>query len=217
MSYQIAITMRDKCASSPCCDCCQNMIIDEMKYSIYTKIVNGFVKNEFICSACIDIEHIIQSKKNMKQLERLTIQNRPTFSWKKLPEEIDHKILGFLDEDTKLILYCDKIFHSTPEEVMKLYKEKFIDVGKMYRPNWRASVMSCLRNSNIISKSWVDSVKSYESKITEIFSHPYDSKFKRFFLWKCKRWFRYYNKKRIMRKNKILYVYDSRYQFIKNI
>lgn len=212
------MTMRDKCASSQFCDCCQNIIIDDMKYSVYTTtLTDGSTKSEFICSQCIDIKHIIQYKKNVKQLERLTIQNRPTFSWKKLPQEIDRKISEFIDDDTKLILYCIKKFHSRPKEVLNKYKNMFIKVGRMYQPSWRASVMSCLRNSLFISKSWVESVKSYESKINEIFSDTYESKIMRVLIWKCNRWFRYYHKGRILRKDRVLLVFDSKHTFIKNI
>jgi hypothetical protein len=212
------VDTQDKSASSPCCDCCQNLIIDDMKYSVFTKkMADNSMRSEFICSDCVDIEHIIRYKQNVKRLERLAIQKRATFSWKNLPNELNYKILEYIDKNTRLSLYCDKVFQCTPEIAIEYYKKRFIQIGRLCRPRWRASTMSILRNSHIILKTCVDSIKAYEAKLNEIFSLEYSANNLQILLWKCKRWFRYYNNGKIMRKKRVLYVYNSINQFVKNI
>lgn len=209
----------DKCASSLCCDCCQCILIDDTKYSMVINILSdGSRKCDVICINCLDINHMIQVKKNIKCLERLANHIRPTFSWKNLPNEIGYHIIEFVDDETRLSLYSSsgkKSYHI--ETLLQYYSRKFIDIGKQYHPSWRASVMSILRNSHVISQCWLNSVKSYENVINKIFSPHLPANFIRVLLWKCRRWFKFFKMGKIMRKKKVLEVYDSRYQFIKNI
>lgn len=210
----------DKCASSLCCECCQSILIDDTKYTMVINILSdGLRKCDAICNSCLDINHMIQFKKNIKCLERLTNKIRPTFSWKNLPNEISYHIIEFLDDDTRLSLYSNTGGENSCsiESLLEYYRSNFINIGKQHHPSWRASAMSILRNSHIISQCWLNSVKSYENVINKIFSPHLPASFIRVLLWKCKRWFMFFNMGKIMRKKKVLKVYNSNYRFIKNI
>ena len=221
-SCQLMISFQqgcDKCASSLCCDCCQSILMDDTKYSVVVNVLSdGSRKCDIICFNCVDIIHIIKFKKNIKCLERLAIQNRPIFSWKNLPNEISYHIIEFVDDETRLSLYTTGRKNScSVETLLQCYRSKFIGIGKQYHPSWRASVMSILRNSHVISQCWLKSVKSYENVINKIFSPHLPASFIRVLLWKCRRWFKFFNMGKIMRKKKVLKVYNSNYRFIKNI
>ena len=210
------------------CECCQNIIQKSTKYSV---IVNdrpdGTTHCEIICGNCVAVDQIVKTKKLEKQLERLANNLRETFSWKKLPDALTYRIMEYLDINTRNSLVSQ--YELRRQEDLDYFQRKFIEIGRMQKPSWRASVLSILRGNHIVMQSWVNSVKSYETKIKDIFFvRPLHwdrinkrtntmAEYGRLLIWRSRKWFGLFEHRIIMRQQPVIMVFTLRGVNVKDI